>query len=138
MTDSIGDYLSSYNTSWTAMNLNAFPNGLPMNLFLMQLRYAYSGKNVGDNGGMIMQIQHMFEDKESSMANVENIDLSKILKTNVLNVRNSTEMNLLSFLPLANLERLPWNVEMENGGEVVRIRDEAKEDERREKQAIMD
>merc|ERR1712066_424268 len=71
------------------------------------------------------------------MAKVENIDLSKILKTNVLNVRNSTEMNLLSFLPLANLERLPWNVEMENG-EVKRIRDEKSENERREKQKKMD
>merc|ERR1712176_429249 len=119
------------------MNLNAFPNGLPSNLFLMQLRYAYSGRSVGENGGMIVQIQHMFEDNESSMAKQESIDLSKILKMNVVNVRNSTEMNLLSFLPLANLERLSWNVEMEDG-QVRTIRDEKSENERREKQKMMD
>merc|ERR1712110_795252 len=92
---------------------------------------------MGDNGGMIMQIQHMFEDKESSMSVPETVDLSKVLKTNVLTLRNSTEMNLLSFLPLANLERLPWNVELENG-EVVRIRDEVSEDKRRRNQVMKD
>jgi len=137
MTSSIEAYVSEYNTSWTAMNLNVYPNGLPENIFLMQLRYAYSGQNVGDNGGMVMQIQHMFEDGESSMAKEETIDLSKILKSKVLTLRNSTEMNLLSFLPLANLERLPWNVEMENG-EIVRIRDEESEEKRRRKQLMMD
>merc|ERR1712173_136368 len=121
------------------MNVAAYPNGLPMNVFLMQLRYAYSGQNVGgENGGMVMQIQHMFENDESSMAKPESVDLGKVLDGKVLTLRNSTEMNLLSFLPLANLERLPWNVEMGKGGKVVRIRDEAKEEKRRKKQAMMD
>merc|ERR1712060_346258 len=112
-TDSIEAYTNSYNMSWTAMNTDAYPNGLPENTFLMQLRYAYSGSNVGVNGGMVMQLQNMFEDKESSMATTTTVDLAKILKPQVLTVRNATEMNLLSFLPLANLERLPWNVELE-------------------------
>merc|ERR1712113_155443 len=35
LTDTINNYVSSYNTSWTAINENNYPNGLPFNLFLM-------------------------------------------------------------------------------------------------------
>jgi len=84
-----------------------------------------------------MQLQNMFETNESSMAKEETVDLASVLKTNVLYVRNSTEMNLLAFIPLANLHRLPWNIEMDDG-EVITIRDEESEDKRRALQKVKD
>eukprot|EP00483_Globobulimina_turgida_P000148 UN00148 len=136
LTSTIDDYVSSFNTSWSAMTNDV---ALPANLFLMQLRYAYSGSKVGPNGGMIVQIQNMFEVNESSMAKPENIDLSTLFKPHVLFYRNSTEMNLLSSIPLANLERLPWNIGSdENENDVIRIRDEKSENKRRILQKIAD
>ena len=137
LTDTINNYVSSYQTSWTAINTTTYPIGLPDNIFLMQLRYIYSGSTVGLNGGMVMQLQNMFEKNESSMARTETIDLGNIIKQNVFYVKNSTEMNLLATIPLANLHRLPWNVQM-NNGQVTTIRDKESEIARREIQKVKD
>jgi len=137
VTESISDYTTKYATAWSAMN-EAMPNGLPDNVFLLQLRYAYSGSTVGDNGGMVMQLQNMFEEGESAMAKEETVDITKVLKPDVLVVRNSTEMNLLATIPLAEMQRLPWNIESEEGGEVYTIRDELSEQKRRSEQRFKD
>eukprot|EP01084_Bolivina_argentea_P028334 52679_1 len=138
VTDSIDSYVSQYNTSWSAIH-PSIPDGLPSNVFLTQLRYAYSGQKMGKNGGMVLQLQHMFETNESTTMSVdEKLSLSEILKWNVLQYKNSTEMNLLATIPLANMHRLPWNVEMEDKSEVVMIRDETRENKRRAMQKRAD
>eukprot|EP01083_Nonionella_stella_P032207 88170_1 len=73
----------------------------------------------------------MFEANESTTMSVnEKLSLSEILRWNVLQYKNSTEMNLLATIPVANMHRLPCNVEMEDKSELVTIRDEAMENKR--------
>ena len=134
LTDSINSWTSKYNTSWTAINpLN--PDGLPQSLFIQQLRYIYSGNS--NNSGIIFQIQNMFQNNESSQAKNVSIDLSSIFNPSILNIKQSTEMNLFGTIPLANMHRLPWNVKDKNGN-IQRIRDEKYEQNRRELQKIKD
>ena len=136
ITDSIVSYISQYKTSWSAMN-DAMASGLPPNVFLMQFRFAYSGSSVGRDGGVIMQMQHMFENGESSMAKEETVDLTKILKPEILTVQNASEMNLLATIPLADLDRLPWNIS-DAKGQVFEIRTAEVEEKRREIQRVKD
>jgi len=58
----------------------------------------------------------MFENDESDYWSVpETIDLSQIFNPSVLNINEITEMTLTANLPLADLHRLPWNIQTLNG-----------------------
>ena len=129
--DTITQWNSKYNTSFNAMT-NEYYNdndndnsGLPENIHLQDLRYAYSGGNNGngnsgdgdsDNQGLIMQFQHMYEINENSqLSNNVSIDMNNIIRNDILLINQSIEMTLTANLPLSELNRLQWNIKDENG-----------------------
>jgi hypothetical protein len=140
MTDSIAQYTGDYNTTWNAMNADYKPDGFPPNIFLMQLRYAYSGNDDNEySTGIIMQLQNMFEMDESKQYSVnETVNLNDVIDNRILTITSSTEMTLTGNLPLADMHRLPWNVQIEENGEVIRIRDAHSEEQRRKRQREID
>lgn len=137
LTDSWKEWISFYNTSWTAMNDIYSVQGLPEQIFLMQLRYGYSAFGDDLNSGQILQFHHMFEQNESSLAYNVSLDLHEIFNDNVLKINNQSEMTLTSNIALKDLHRISWNVEMENG-DIQTIRNEFDENQRRKKQFVKD
>ena len=137
--NSTTDWINTYNTSWTAMN-SANSKGLPKQIFLMQMRYGYSGNGRGDNylnDGIIMQLQNMYEIDEGSLAKNVSVDLNAIIDNKIFYIKNSTEMTLTSNIALSKLHRLTWNIKMDNG-EIKTIRDKQSEEKRRKLQKIKD
>ncbi|ETO05267.1 hypothetical protein RFI_32129, partial [Reticulomyxa filosa] len=113
LASSISSWTSKYGVSWTAISSN-YSQGLPSNIHLQELRYAYNGLNY--NQGLILQLQHMFEVGENAQWSVdETINLSTIFNPNVVPVNQVTEMTLTANLPLANLHKLQWNIVDEDG-----------------------
>ena len=130
LTNNISSWISLYNTTWSAMN-----GPLPDQLFLQQLRYVYSGES--NNSGIVLQLQNMFDKDESSMAKNISIDLNNIFNLNILNIKQTTEMNLFSTIKLSDLKRLSWKIKNENGN-IYTIRDKESEKNRRKLQIEKD
>jgi len=116
VSSTISAWQNSYKVSWSAMNPNSnYSHGLPDNIHLLTLRYSYSGNGI-ESDGLVLQLEHMFENDESDYWSVpETIDLSQIFNPSVLNINEITEMTLTANLPLADLHRLPWNIQTLNG-----------------------
>ncbi|ETO35260.1 hypothetical protein RFI_01799 [Reticulomyxa filosa] len=111
--NSISNWTNKYGVSWTAIN-SSYPHGLPNNIHLQELRYAYNGLDY--NQGLILQLQHMFEVGENPEWSVdETIDLSMIFNPAVISIEQATEMTLTASLPLANLHKLQWTIADEDG-----------------------
>ena len=108
----ISDWKKIYNVQWTAMNKSGeyYPNGLPKNIHLLDLRYAYSGnQNQDENNGMLLQLWNMFEINENKQYSInETINLQSIFDNNYLDLQFVTEMTLTANLPLNKLNRLKW------------------------------
>eukprot|EP01084_Bolivina_argentea_P163978 285172_1 len=134
--NSIQNYKDKYNLTWTAMNEKNI-NGLPEQIFIMQMRYGYSGYKMAQNNGIIIQLQHMFEKNEGTMAKNITIDLNSIINNKIINIKNSTEMTLTSNIPLTQLNRLPWNIKTDNGN-IKTIRHPLIEEKRRKLQREKD
>ncbi|ETO08175.1 hypothetical protein RFI_29214, partial [Reticulomyxa filosa] len=129
MSPSILDWTSKYALSWTAANSN-YSGGLPNNIHLQDLRYAYNG--LGYNQGLILQLQHIaislymthiyfinIKKKIIILLNCrsvnETIDLTKIFDPAVLPVNTVTETTLTANLPLSKLKKLSWTIIDEDG-----------------------
>ncbi|ETO29479.1 Epididymis-specific alpha-mannosidase-like protein [Reticulomyxa filosa] len=135
LSPSISDWTNQYGLNWTAIGGN-YSSGLPNNIHLQDLRYAYSG--LGASKGLILQLQHMFETDEnlqwlrkttalgsnkhmSINKNCQNrsvdetIDIEQLFDPAVLLVEEVTEMTLTANLPLSNLKKLQWIIVDENG-----------------------
>jgi len=113
LTSSIQQYVNTYETSFSAMGSLYQKSGIPVNVNLLSLRYAYSG-NV-ENGGLIMQFEQLFEDGENPQYSTNvTIDVNEILNSSILTINSFTETTLTANLPLSELHRLPWIIS-ENG-----------------------
>merc|ERR1712176_920333 len=105
---------------WCGINESSryYPMGLPENIHLMDLRYAYSDKNVGKNKGLIFEIWNMFELNENKQYSVnKTISINDLF--NFIQITNVTEMTLNGIIPLQDLNRLKWKVQTNKDGDVV-------------------
>eukprot|EP01084_Bolivina_argentea_P084250 152409_1 len=114
----IKQWKTKYSVQWTVINKTSiyYPNGLPENIHLLDLRYAYSDANIGENNGIILQLWNMFEINENNeFSKNETINLQAIFDKDFVNIQYLTEMTLTANLPLNNLDRLKWTYKDENG-----------------------
>ena len=111
-TGSINEWKSNYKTQWTVMN-NKKP--LPDNIFMTQIRYGYSGREM--NADILLQLENMFEKNEASKYGKINttINVNQIFDPIILNITNVTQMTLTANIPLTKLNRLEWIAEDEYG-----------------------
>jgi len=113
LTNSIESFTSSYETSFSGMGSMYEQTGIPENVHILSLRYAYSGSD--ENGGLIMQFEQLFEDGENEQYSTNvTIDLNEIINSSILTINQYTETTLTANLPLSDLHRLPWIIN-ENG-----------------------
>eukprot|EP01084_Bolivina_argentea_P192595 330586_1 len=102
----INDYKKKYLLKYKAMNVS-----LPNNIHLLDLRYVYK-----NNSGLVMQLWNMFQTNENKKYSQNvTVNLQSIINTNIIKIENVTEMQLSSFIPINDLNRMSWNYVDENG-----------------------
>ena len=63
------------------------------------------------------------------------VDLQSIINNDIIDIKQVTEMQLSSFLPLKDLHRMQWNYTDSNGDVTLLHRDSQKNKYQRQKQA---
>jgi hypothetical protein len=116
LTNSMQTWSSMYRTNRTFMAQGPYyQEGLPRNIHLFTMRYGYSGSGE-ESTGLVYQLQNMFQVNESTTYSVPvTVNVSSIIDPSIVMVTNMTEMTLVANLPLADLHRLPWNVQDKDG-----------------------
>jgi len=114
LTDTIQEFTSSYHTSFSGMGSLYQQSGIPVNVHLLSLRYAYSGAE--ENEGLIMQFEQLFEQGENTEYSTNvTIDINQIINSSIVTINEYTETTLTANLPLSELTRMTWLITDENG-----------------------